>query len=46
MRWTLSIKIALGIAVIMIASMGISVALGNIIARNKLMADYRDYTIT
>ena len=45
MRWTLSIKIALGIAVILIASMGISVALGNIIARNKLMADYRDYTI-
>jgi len=45
MRWTLSSKIALGITVIMIASMGISVTLSAINVRNQLMSDSRRYAI-
>ena len=45
MRWTLSVKIALGIAAILIAAMSASVILNVIFVRNQLMADNRHYAI-
>ena len=45
MRWTLSVKIALGIAAILIAVMSASVILNVIFVRNQLMADNRNYAL-
>ena len=40
MRWTLSVKLALGIAIIMIVTMGASLLLLNILTRDRMMEDF------
>ena len=45
MRWTLSVKIVLGIAAVLIAAMSVSVILNVIFVRSQLMADSRRYAI-
>ncbi|MFH1627157.1 MAG: PAS domain S-box protein, partial [Pseudomonadota bacterium] len=45
MRWTLRVKLVLGIAVIMIATMGSSLLLLTINTRNQMMEDYRNFAI-
>lgn len=45
MRWTLSVKLALGIAVILTVALGSSLLLLTLYTRDRMMGDYRRFTM-